>query len=119
MNVDQDSVKKNPGCCPVERLLGVVSGQWTAYLLWVLHENGPQRFGALQKLVPGISTKVLTERLRMLEAAGLLHRAQAATIPPQVTYSMTPRGLELRALMKGIGEVARRWDAEGWTPPPR
>ncbi|TXB71332.1 helix-turn-helix transcriptional regulator [Paracoccus aurantiacus] len=111
--------EKNVSCCPVERLLGVVSGQWTAYLLWVLHQNGPQRFGALQKLIPGISTKVLTERLRMLEASGLLLREQAATIPPQVTYSLTPRGLELRALMDGLGDVARRWDAEGWRPPVR
>lgn len=119
MKPERTPIEKIPGRCPVERLLGVVSGQWTAYLLWVLHENGPQQFGALQKLVPGISTKVLTERLRMLEAAGLLHREQAATIPPQVTYSMTPRGLELRIVMNGLGDVARRWDAEGWRPPPR
>ena len=111
--------KNIPGRCPVERMLGVVAGQWTAYLLWVLSQNGPQRFGALQKLVPGISTKVLTERLRMLEAAGLLDREQAPTIPPQVTYSLTPRGAELRELLNGLGLVALRWDAEGWRPPPR
>ncbi|WBU61561.1 winged helix-turn-helix transcriptional regulator [Paracoccus albus] len=119
MKAERALHEKNLNCCPVERLLSVVSGQWTAYLLWVLHENGPQRFGALQRLVPGISTKVLTERLRMLEAAGLLDREQAATIPPQVTYSLTERGLELRVLMNGLGEVARRWDAEGWRPPAR
>lgn len=119
MKADRNLHEKNLPACPVDRLLRVVSGQWTAYLLWVLNENGPQRFGALQKLVPGISTKVLTERLRMLETAGLLLREQAATIPPQVTYSLTPRGLELRDLMDTLSHVARRWDAEGWRPPAR
>lgn len=66
-----------------------------------------------------ISTKVLTERLRMLETAGLLLREQAPTIPPQVTYSLTDRGEELRAVMSSLTSVARRWDSEGWTPPPR
>ncbi|WBU54377.1 helix-turn-helix domain-containing protein [Paracoccus sp. SCSIO 75233] len=119
MKADLALREKNMPACPVDRLLRVISGQWTSYLLWVLSQNGPQRFGALQKLVPGISTKVLTERLRMLETAGLILREQAATIPPQVTYSLTPRGLELRGLMDDLSVVARRWDTEGWRPPPR
>ncbi len=55
----------------------------------------------------------------MLETAGLLLREQAPTIPPQVTYSLTERGEELRAVMSSLTSVARRWDSEGWTPPPR
>lgn len=56
-----------PASCPMEALLRVITGPWTIYILWVLSEQGPQRFGATKRLVPGISTRVLTERLRMLE----------------------------------------------------
>ena len=56
-----------PPSCPMEALLRVITGPWTIYILWVLSEQGPQRFGAIKRLVPGISTRVLTGRLRMLE----------------------------------------------------
>lgn len=102
--------------CPVENLFSVVAGQWTPHLLFTLATQGPQRFGALQRHMPRISTKVLTDRLRMLERAELIHRAQAATIPPQVTYSLTPRGAELHEAMEMLGDIALRWQAEGWTP---
>lgn len=102
--------------CPVENLFSVVAGQWTPYLIFTLATQGPQRFGALQRHMPRISTKVLTERLRMLERAGLIDREQAATIPPQVTYSLTPRGAELHQAIAMLGEIAMRWEAEGWRP---
>ncbi|MDO5612234.1 MAG: helix-turn-helix domain-containing protein [Paracoccus sp. (in: a-proteobacteria)] len=102
--------------CPVENLFSVVAGRWTPYLIFSLATQGPQRFGALQRHMPRISTKVLTDRLRMLERSGLVHREQAATIPPQVTYSLTPRGEELHKAMKMLGDIAQRWAAEGWTP---
>lgn len=117
MNIQAAKVEKNIGNCPVDRLLRTISGQWTSHILWILADLGPQRFGALQRQTSGVSTKMLTERLRMLERAGLVSREQAATIPPQVTYSLTSRGNELRQLMCALGDVARRWDAEGWRPP--
>ena len=102
-----------PPSCPMEALLRVITGPWTIYILWVLSEQGPQRFGALKRLVPGISTRVLTERLRMLEHAGVVWREQAMTIPPAVTYGLTERGAELRGVLDKLGSIARRWEAEG------
>ncbi|MDO5621333.1 MAG: helix-turn-helix domain-containing protein [Paracoccus sp. (in: a-proteobacteria)] len=104
------------GDCPVDTMFSVVSGQWTTLLLYMLATQGPQRFGALQRLIPRISTKVLTDRLRMLERADLVHREQAATIPPQVTYSLTARGEELQRAIQMLGDIALRWGTEGWTP---
>ena len=57
--------------CPMDSLLRTLMGPWTTYILWILRSEGPTRFGELKRKVPGISAKVLTERLRMLEAAGL------------------------------------------------
>lgn len=102
-----------PPSCPMEALLRVITGPWTIYVLWVLSEQGPQRFGAIKRLVPGISTRILTERLRMLEHAGVVWREQAMTIPPAVTYGLTGRGAELRGVLDTLGVIARRWAAEG------
>lgn len=102
-----------PRTCPMEGLLRLITGPWTIYILWVLSEHGDQRFGAIKRLVPGISTRMLTERLRMLEHAGVIWREQAMTIPPAVTYGLTDRGLELRGVLDTLGGIARRWDAEG------
>ena len=97
----------------MEALLRLITGPWTIYILWVLSEHGPQRFGELRRAVPGISTRVLTERLRMLEGAGVIWREQAQTIPPAVTYGLTERGKELRSVLDGLGEIAGRWQEEG------
>lgn len=99
--------------CPMEALLRLIAGPWTIYILWVLSERGKLRFGELRRAVPGISTRMLTERLRMLEAAGIVWREQAQTIPPAVTYGLTNRGKELRGVLDSLGEIARRWQQEG------
>ena len=59
--------------------------------------------------MPAISAQVLTERLRMLEEAGILSRHQEATIPPKVTYSFTKRGHQLEDLLDEINELAHAW----------
>jgi DNA-binding HxlR family transcriptional regulator len=92
-------------------LLRLLMGPWTTYILWVLHSNGPTRFGELRRRVAGVSAKVLTERLRMLTAAGVVHRHFEATIPPQVTYSLTVRGGELKDVLDRLNEIAVRWRA--------
>ena len=51
-------------------------------------------------------------RLRHLEASGLVDRDHRPTIPPAVYYSLTPRGLELHAVLDGLAEIALRWQQE-------
>lgn len=99
--------------CPMEALLRLITGPWTLHIIWVLSEEGPKRFGELKRTVPGISTRVLTERLRMLEQAGVIWREQAQTIPPAVTYGLTARGKELRSVLDSLGDIAHRWQADG------
>lgn len=106
------SVPRSPVGCPMDSLLRLLMGPWTTYILWVLRGNGPTRFGELKRRVAGVSAKVLTERLRMLEEAGVIHRHFEPTIPPQVTYSLTARGQELRTVLDQLNDVARRWKAQ-------
>lgn len=105
------SPRPTPGC-PMESLLRTLMGPWTTYILWVLRTQGPSRFGALKRQVPGISAKMLTDRLRLLEAAHLVVRDYARTIPPQVTYSLAARGEELTPVLNELNAIALRWRAE-------
>lgn len=98
--------------CPMDRLLRLLTGPWTTYLLWVLSSNGPTRFGELKRRIPGISAKVLTDRLRMLEEAGVIYREYEETIPPKVTYGLAPRGQELRTVLDALNAIARRWSEQ-------
>lgn len=71
--------------------------------------KGTLRFGELKRNVEGISTKVLTERLRMLEKIGIIHRDYEPTIPPKVTYKLTERGRELSEPLYHLCDLASRW----------
>jgi DNA-binding HxlR family transcriptional regulator len=96
-------------CAPLEKLLNQISGQWTMYILWILDTNGTMRFGELRRKVDGISPKVLTQRLRMLEEIGIIHRSYEPTIPPQVSYELTERGKELSKPLYDLCDLASRW----------
>jgi DNA-binding HxlR family transcriptional regulator len=95
--------------CSIENLLNQLSGTWTTYILWFLHKDGALRFGELRRKIGNISTKVLTERLRMLEGIGVIDRHYEPTIPPQVTYSLTDRGRELTKALTPLYKLALRW----------
>ena len=92
---------KKPHSCPFGELLEILARPWTMHVLWVLSTNGPTRFGALRRQVEGISSRVLTERLRVLEQKGFIFRDYEPTIPPSVTYGITKR-------MKDIDKVMRK-----------
>ena len=104
-------IKEHPGNpCPMDSLLKILMGPWTTNILWLIHSTGPMRFGGLKKQMLGISSKMLTERLRMLEDVGILHREQENTIPPKVTYSLTERGNDLNKVLDGLHTLALKWD---------
>ncbi|UYN95983.1 MAG: helix-turn-helix transcriptional regulator [Enhydrobacter sp.] len=104
--------RKQGASCPMDFILRMLMGPWTTYILYNLRTHGPQRFGELKRRVTGISAKMLTERLRTLEAAGLVKRDYEPTIPPKVTYSLTRRGDELDEVLGKLAEIAVRWEAE-------
>jgi len=97
--------------CPLDSLLRVISGPWTIYILCRLHKNGDTRFGELKRQMSGISSKMLTERLRTLENAEIISRQHEPTIPPRVTYSLTKEGRELTKILDQINTLAYRWQA--------
>lgn len=83
--------------CATRRTLARIADKWTILIVGRLTQR-PCRFGALRRSIEGVSSKVLTEHLRELEADGLLTRTVEPTSPPSVTYALTPLGESLGRL---------------------
>lgn len=109
--------RKNPAADnthePLARLLRILSSPWTLLILHRLHIEGPKRFGELKRRLGSISTKTLTQRLRLLEGEGWILRHYEPTVPPKVTYSITKRVLELDGVMTELDRIAERWYGKG------
>jgi DNA-binding HxlR family transcriptional regulator len=97
---------------PTHELLQLLTRPWTMHILWVLNTSGPTRFGALRRQIDGISSRLLTERLRDLEEKGVIFRDYKPTIPPTVTYGLTKRMQEIGAALDKLDELAQRWHEE-------
>lgn len=74
--------------CPVENWLGFLGHRWNALVLWHL-QDGIRRYSELAAMLPGVSPKVLSERLQGLEARGLLERCPIAVFPRGMGYRLT------------------------------
>ena len=90
--------------CPLTAALAVIGGKWSLILLYFLGD-GPRRFAELERLMPGISHKVLTETLRNLERHGMLRRTVFPEVPPRVEYALTAHGRSAAPVI----EAARLW----------
>ncbi|HIV69233.1 MAG TPA: helix-turn-helix transcriptional regulator [Candidatus Butyricicoccus stercorigallinarum] len=84
-------VNNIPYDCPIEATLGLIGGKWKALILDHLTE-GALRFGELQKKMPKITPKMLTQQLRELETDGLIVRRAYPVVPPRVEYELTEFG---------------------------
>jgi DNA-binding HxlR family transcriptional regulator len=93
-----------PEMCPIGTCMGLLGGAWTPNVIWNL-SAGARRFSELQNDMKPISAKVLTTRLRELEAKGVLSRAVLNTSPPSVEYQLTELGRELVPAIEAIAHV--------------
>ncbi len=101
--------------CAISGLLELLTRPWTLHILWALSNNGPMRFGVLRRQIDGISSRVLTERLRTLEDANFIFRHYEPTIPPAVTYGITDRMQDIQKVLHQLEELSRKWQREGKT----
>ncbi len=96
-----ERAKANPNRCPVTASMQVLGGKWKTIILWAIG-GGINRFGALQRAIPGITKKMLTQQLRELEDDGLVHRKVFPVVPPKVEYSVTERGESLQPVILAL-----------------
>ena len=93
--------------CPCRSVLDLIANKWTALAIGAL-EDGPQRFGALQRRLEGVSPKVLTATLRSLEDARFVTRTVYPAVPLHVEYALTDLG---HSVAEVVGAI-RTWVEE-------
>ncbi|MDR2515444.1 MAG: helix-turn-helix transcriptional regulator [Christensenellaceae bacterium] len=93
--------------CPIESTLALINGKWRILILKAL-AAGPVRYGALERRIAAISSKVLTQQLREMQADGLIERTIFPEIPPRVEYALSPMGAKLFKLIFQL----RKWGLE-------
>jgi len=111
MSTTQNQVEFDGALCPrFHRAVELVGRRWTGAIIRVLL-GGPHRFNELLSAIPGISDRLLTERLRELESESLISRRVEPGSPVKVVYELTCAGAELQEPMDALGKWAERWIA--------
>ena len=88
--------------CPIRNVLARVGDKWSLLVLYNLQHKEPMRFKELQRQIPDISQKSLTQTLRTLEEDGFVSREVFPEVPPRVEYSLTPRALSFLPLVENM-----------------
>lgn len=105
--------------CPVEQTARIIGNKWTPLIIRDL-ALGQRRFNELERSLEGISPKTLSERLRRLEAEGMVTRRCFAEVPPRVEYTLTEKGHALVPVIESMRQYGFSWlcgDAEGMDEP--
>lgn len=100
------------GGCPVSATLKIIGGKWKPLILYFISVD-VNRFGQLQRMMPGCSKRMMTTQLRELEAEGIVHRKVFAEVPPKVIYTLTGKGESLRPLFRELS----KWGVENVLEP--
>ncbi|MFA6878109.1 MAG: helix-turn-helix domain-containing protein [Fusobacterium sp.] len=90
---------KNKYSCSMELTMDLIGGKWKLRILWYLN-IGTKRFSEIKKLIPNITSKILTSQLREMERDNLLTRKIYPEVPPKVEYSITKYGRSLHSALE-------------------
>lgn len=103
--------KEEPGSiiemCPIRNVVARFGNKWSLLVLLVIGEQEVVRFNELSRLIPDVSSRVLSSTLRTLEADGLIDRKVYAVVPPKVEYRLTESGRSLLPLIRQLTEWAQ------------
>ena len=94
--------------CAVACTADIIGSKWTAVLVHDLSE-GARRFSDLERALPGISPRTLSERLRALEQEGIVVRRSYAESPPRVEYELTDKGKAILPIIEAMRRFGHEW----------
>jgi len=86
----------------LEYTMSIIGGKWTLVLIYLLSVHKILRYGELRKLLPKITHKMLSSRLKELEKEKIILRKEYPQIPPKVEYSLTEKGRSLIPLLNAL-----------------
>jgi len=100
----------SPSCCPLyHEAVELIGRRWTGAIVEVLMQGGPLRFGEIASAVPELSDRLLSERMKELEARGVVMRIVSEETPTRTRYDLTPMGRSLEPAVSEIKAWAREW----------
>lgn len=95
-------------CPKFETAFELLGKRWTGLIIQVLM-NGPMRFKDISSMIPDMSDRMLTERFKELEQAGIVVRHVYPEMPIRIEYELTEKGTALRSVMNAVQEWGDRW----------
>jgi DNA-binding HxlR family transcriptional regulator len=100
----------SPGCCPLyHEAVELIGRRWTGAIVAVLLAGGPMRFSEIAHAVPRMSDRLLSERMKELEARGVVERHIDPGPPVKVEYTLTPMGRSLEPALDALRAWAQNW----------
>jgi DNA-binding HxlR family transcriptional regulator len=101
-------VRRQTCCTEYHQAVELVGKRWTGAILFVLMD-GPTRFSEFKRLVPDLSDRLLSERMKELEAEGIVERHVIDDTPVRVEYSLTAKGQALEPAVRALKRWANAW----------
>jgi DNA-binding HxlR family transcriptional regulator len=111
LKVRKSAVRQQAEMCPIGACMDLIGGAWTPNIIWYL-SGGARRFSELRADVKPISAKMLSTRLKEMEAVGIVDRTVVDTSPPSVEYALTALGRELVPAIEAIARVGYKLKRE-------
>ncbi|TDL80545.1 winged helix-turn-helix transcriptional regulator [Peribacillus frigoritolerans] len=100
-------------CIPIiENTISIIGGKWSFLVLTQLWVHKKRRFSELQRSLPNVSSKALTDTLRSLEHNGMLTREVFATVPVTVEYSLSEKGADFQKVLHAMQVWGKKWADE-------
>ena len=105
----EEGVEERSACCSLyHHAVELVGKRWTGAILSVLMD-GPLRFSEVKTLVPDLSDRLLSERLKELEGEGIVERRVSNEVPARVDYALTEKGRALEPAVRALQDWAQTW----------
>ena len=95
--------------CPIANLLDIVGDKWTLLVVRDLLLLSKRRYGEFQSSPEAIPTNILADRLKRLEAAGLVKKEFYQDNPPRAEYFLTRKGADLEPVLKAMGKWGKQY----------
>jgi DNA-binding HxlR family transcriptional regulator len=103
-------VRQRRSCCPFyHEAVELIGRRWTGAIVAVMLDSGPMRFSEIAHAVPQISDRLLSERMKELEARGVVERRVDPGPPVRVEYSLTRMGRSLAPALEALKAWAQHW----------
>lgn len=94
--------------CPMNTAISIIGGKWKLPIIYSLRD-GSLRFSQIQKILPQVTQKMLTQQLRELEKDGMVSRKVYAEIPPKVEYSLTLMTKKLEPILQSLCQWGKEY----------